>query len=205
MFIRKLGMLVIFYLAILLIIIVGVFAAWRYIVPEKQYDINLSRQTVIKELRSLNRLETASFTIEKIIDAGTSGSALRQFFVGDRLLLIAHGEVIAGFDLSRLDENSLSVEDDETLRLSLPAPEILVSRLDNEETRVYDRRTGIFTRGDEDLESQARQAAEETIRDAACKGGILDEASKNARSQLTALFKTAGYTTVILDIPEGSC
>ena len=202
---NRLGTLIIFYFAILLIIILGILGLRRFIMPDMPYDINLSRQTVIKELRSLNRLETASFTIEKIIDAGTSGSAFRQFIVGDRLLLIAHGEVIAGFDLSKLTEDSVTLQDSETLRLTLPAPEILVATLDNEQTRVYDRRRGLLTRGDNDLESEARFAAETTIRDAACKGGILNEASKNARSQLTALFKATGYSTVIIDIPDGAC
>lgn len=155
-------------------------------------------------MRSLNRLETASFTIEKVIDAGTSGNAFSQFLFGDRLLLIAHGNVIAGFDLSVLDAKSVSI-DGSTLRLTLPSPTILVTKLDSTQTRVYDRRSGLLSKGDKDLESNARVEAEKTITQAACTGNILSEASKNARSQLTALFKTFGFTTVIITIPDGSC
>lgn len=170
----------------------------------ENYKFRFGSQTVIKEITSLNRLETASFTIEKIIDAGTSGNRLQQLLVGDRLLLIAHGQVIAGIDMSKVKENDVQVEG-QTLKMKLPPPAILVSRLDNEQTRVYDRQSGLFTRGDRDLESEARKEAEAVIRDAACKGGILTEASKNARNQLTALFKGMDFTTVIIEIPEGKC
>jgi hypothetical protein len=168
------------------------------------FGVRMSSKTVIKEMRALNRLETASFTIEKVIDAGTTGNRFQELLFGDRILLIAHGEVIAGFDMANLSEESLAVEG-QTIRLSLPSPQILVTRLDSDETRVYDRRQGILSKGDKDLESAARLEAEKAIREAACQGGILNEASKNARSQLTALFKTMQFTTVVINIPSGIC
>lgn len=168
------------------------------------YTFNTSSETVIKEMRSLSRLETATFTIEKIIDAGTSGNTFQQFLFGDRLLLIAHGEVIAGFDLSSLSEKDVQIEGS-TLRLTLPFPTILVSKLDSDQTRVYDRRSGLLSKGDKNLESNARAEAEKVITKAACTGNILTEASKNARAQLTTLFKSFGFTTVIITIPDGSC
>lgn len=171
---------------------------------EDKYTFSTSSKTVIKELRTLNRLETAAFTIEKVIDAGTSGNRFQELLFGDRVLLIAHGEVIAGFDLSRLDDNAVSVDGD-TLRLTLPPPQILITRLDSEETRVYDRQRGLLNRGDNDLESAARSEAEKLIREAACDGNILNEASKNGRAQLTTLFKALGFTTVIVTVPQASC
>ncbi len=65
------------------------------------FTVRMSSQTVIKEIRALNRLETASYTIEKVIDAGTTGNRFSELLYGDRILLIAHGQVIAGFDLSK--------------------------------------------------------------------------------------------------------
>jgi hypothetical protein len=172
--------------------------------PQNKYTVNLSSQTVIKQMESLNRIETSQFTIEKVIDVGTSGNKFSQLLYGDRILLIAHGEVIGGFDLSKVKEENIQV-DGSTLKMTLPAPEILVTKLDSEQTRVYDRDQGLLTKGDRDLESEARQEAEAVIRDAACKGGILQEASKNARSQMTTQFKSLGFTTVVIEIPEGNC
>jgi hypothetical protein len=184
-----------------LIFILGYSIMSRY---SNSFSVRMSKTTVIKELRELNRLETASFTIEKVVDAGTTGNQFQEILFGDRILLIASGQVIAGVDLSKLRASDVTVED-KTLRLVLPAPEILVTTLNNEDTRVYDRRLGLLNRGDSGLESRARVEAEEAIRKAACEGRILSEAAKNARNQLTALFKAMQFTTVIIDIPQASC
>lgn len=161
--------------------------------------------SVITQIRSLSRYESSEFTVEKIIEAGKNeNNAFKQVLFGDKILLIANGKVTAGFDLSKLSNDDIKVEGT-TLRLSLPAPEILVSRLDNEKTRVYDRKLGYLTQGDKDLESVARLSAENSIKKAACEGGILQSASTNARNQLTALIKAFGYTTVVFTIPEGHC
>ncbi len=177
---------------------------WILISQKVSVAINTSRPAVVKQLQSLNRFETSTFTVEKIIDAGTNYNDIQQFLVGDKLLLIAHGQVIAGFDLSKLSANHVQVDKD-TIILNLPKPQILVTKLDNELTRVYDRRQGILNHGDKDLESKARAAAERSITDAACQGRILDEAAKNGRNQLTTLLKSFGFNTVIINVPQSSC
>jgi hypothetical protein len=188
---------------LILIIVMGLWSIGNFF-SKKPYTFNTSSQTVIKQIQSLNRLETASFTIEKIIDAHTNGNAFQQFLFGDKLLLIAEGKVIAGFDLSQVKSSDVHVNGT-TLQVTLPKPEILTTTLDNQNTRVYDRTTGLLSKGQPDLESQARESAVETIRQAACQGNILDEASKNARNQLTVLFSSLGFTSVTIEIPAASC
>ncbi len=185
-------------------LIVGLLVFYFVSPTGSKYTVNLSSQTVIKQMESLNRIETASFTLEKIIDVQTSGTALQRLLYGDRILLIAHGQVIAGFDLSKVKEDQIQI-DGKKLKIQLPAPEILVTTLDNNQTRVYDRDQGILTKGDQNLESEARNEAERVIRDAACKGGILDEASKNAKNQMTSQFKGLGFEEVNIEIPKGTC
>ncbi|OGK63060.1 hypothetical protein A2334_00270 [Candidatus Roizmanbacteria bacterium RIFOXYB2_FULL_38_10] len=167
-------------------------------------NINTSRTAVIKEIRNLQRIETASFTIEKIIDGGTSGNVFQQLLFGDKILLIAHGQVIAGFDLSQISEKDIVVKD-KNIRITLPKPQVLITTLDNTQTRVYDRTRGILNPGDNNLESKVREAAQNSIKEAACKGDILKQASDNARKQLTAFLSTLGFTQISIDIPESSC
>lgn len=169
-----------------------------------RFFVNTDSAAVVTEIQKLNRLETASFTIEKIIDAGVKGNAFSEILFGDRILLIAHGEVIAGFDFSKLSEDAIKVSGT-TLELRLPPPRILSSKLDNDMTRVYDRKEGILTKGDKDLESEARKTAEVTIIEAACTAKILDTASENGKKQLTTLFKALGFQTVKMTIPQGKC
>ncbi len=166
--------------------------------------VDASRASVVRQMTRLQRLETASFTIEKIIEAGTDGNALQEILYGDRILLIAHGQVVAGFDLSRVEEKDITVSG-RSLTLRLPPPEILVVRLDSSKTRVYDRRLGFLSKGDRDLETQARRVAEDSIRAAACASGILEEAAASARQQLQALFEGAGFSEVLVEIPAADC
>lgn len=190
---------------VLLFILVGfaLYIGWSYGKDPGTY-VNTNSATVLKEIRELQRLETAVYSFEKIIDAGTTGGRLNQILFGDKLLLIANGEVIAGFDLSKIQDDDVSVTD-KNLTVRLPAPEILVSKLDSEKTRVYDRSTGVLTKGNKDLESQARAEAEKSIRLAACESDILKTASDNGRKQLTALFSALDFQTVTIETPEGSC
>ena len=186
--------------SLIVVIILSVFA----VITTNKYNINTNSTAVVEQIRSLNRLETADYSIEKIIDAGTNGGTFKQLLFGDRLLLIAHGDVIAGVDLSKLQKNNVQI-DQSTITMTLPPTEILVSKLDESQTRVYDRQLGLLTKGDQNLESEARKAAESSITKAACTDGILKIASDNAQKQLTATLKGLGFATVIVHIQPGSC
>ena len=153
--------------------------------------------TIVHEIRSLARLETIKFSLEKIITAETRQGVFK-WLIGDRLILVAHGEVIAGVDLNKLDPEALQIRGG-VLYVQLPDPEIFVVAVDNEQSYVYDRDTGLLTHGEVDLESQARLAAEQEIEESALKDGILELAAQNAESYLGGLFRELGYPEVIFD------
>jgi hypothetical protein len=142
-------------------------------------------------------LETIKFTLEKIITAETRQGVF-DWLVGDRLLFVAHGEVIAGVDLNKLAPEDLRVEG-EVLYVDLPEPEIFVVAIDNQQSYVYDRDTGLFTKGEVDLETEARRAAELEIEKSAREDGILTLAAQNAESFLDRLFRDLGYPEVIFE------
>jgi hypothetical protein len=147
--------------------------------------------TIIKEVQALARLETSRYSVEKVITAETNQGALAALF-GDRLLLVAHGYVIAGVDMQKITAEDLWLDGD-VLNVRLPAAEVLVASLDNDKSYVYDRQTGLFTQGDPSLETQARQVAEQEILKAAIEDDILENASANAQTYLRWFFETLGY------------
>lgn len=193
-------------LSYIVIFLVVAYGALYFISSVSKPDtmIRLDQAAVITEMQSLAKLETASFTIEKIIEGGVQGNTFQNILYGDKILLIAHANVVAGFDLSKLNPELVEVKGTK-LQITLPAPEILYSRLDNDQTRVYDRKLGLLTKGDPGLESQARLAAEESIRKAACDGHILAAAAENGRKQFQTMFATGGFTEVIVLVPIGEC
>jgi hypothetical protein len=151
--------------------------------------------TILSEVRSLARLETIQYTVEKVITAEV-GQGSFGFLFGDRLLFVAHGEVIAGVDLEKLEPQHLEVRDG-VLYVQLPEAEVFVASLDNERSYVYDRTRGALTRGDTNLETAARRVAEQEIASTALEGGVLDIAQDNAESFLYRLFTNVGYNEVI--------
>jgi len=153
--------------------------------------------TIINEVRSLARLETIQYSIEKIITAEVRQEIFGPLF-GDRLLFVAHGVVIAGIDLNKLEASDLNLQGD-VLMVRLPDAEIFIASVNNEKSYVYDRQTGLFTKGEQDLEMLARQAAEEEIYQAALNDGILDQASVNAEAYLLKMFGALGYKDVIFE------
>jgi hypothetical protein len=150
--------------------------------------------TIIRQVQSLARLETIQYTVEKVITAEVNQGIFGPLF-GDKLLLVAHGNVIAGIDLNKIESNDLWLEDD-VLKVRLPQAEVFTATLDNGQSYIYDRTTGLLTKGDPQLETAARQAAEQEILKAAETDGILDMATQNAKVYLERLFNTLGYLKV---------
>jgi hypothetical protein len=151
--------------------------------------------TVVREVNSLARLETIQYSVEKVVTAET-GQAFLGVLFGDRLLLVAHGEVIAGVDLAKFSEEDIYIQNG-LLFVRLPEPEIFVATLDNEQSYIYDRQIGFLRRGNVDLETAARRAAEVEIERAAINDGILERAERNAEDFLRKLFLQMGFPEVV--------
>lgn len=156
--------------------------------------------TIVRQIKGLSRLETIQYTVEKVITAET-GQEMLGFLFGDRLILVAHGDVIAGVDLAKIGPEDITIENG-VLMVDLPEPEIFISTLDNEKSYVYDRETGLLSRGDVNLETAARQAAEREIEQAALDGGVLDLARQNAETYLERLFRSLGYAEVVFSASD---
>ncbi|MFX0145961.1 MAG: DUF4230 domain-containing protein [Candidatus Hodarchaeota archaeon] len=152
--------------------------------------------TIVHEVQELARLETMQYTVEKVIIAET-GQGPFGFLFGDRLLLVAHGVVIAGVDLSKLEVEDLWIDNAGHVVMRLPESEIFITSLDNEKSYVYDRDTGLLTHGDVNLEATARMAAEEEIERAALEDGILAQAQLNAENYLYRMMRSLGFPDVI--------
>ena len=151
--------------------------------------------SIVHEVRALARLETIQYAVEKVITAET-GQEFLGFLFGDRLLFVAHGTVIAGVDLDKIGADDISVDDQGRATLLLPPAEIFATVLDNEKSYIYDRSKGLLTRGDVQLESAARLAAEREIERTALEDGILDQAQVNAEAYLYRLLRSLGFPDV---------
>jgi len=133
--------------------------------------------------------------MDKIVSGERTSSMLPDFLAGDRLLMLVHGEVVAGIDFSNLESGDVQVSGRQ-VRLHLPAAVVFSTRLDSAKTRVYSRQTGLLVPTDPNLETQVRQEAERQLHDAAVADGVLKTAQQNAQTTLVSLLQGLGFTEV---------
>lgn len=159
-----------------------------------------STATILKQVQTLSQLVTVKYVMEKVeeFDAAPN-STFGQWMVSitgePRVLLLAHGIVKAGIDLSKVRSDDLRVAEQKIV-IKLPPPEITDAYLDEKLTRVIERQNGRFLPFDKDLEQTARQNAIDDIRRAARNTGILKDAEERAQAQLVHLCRELGFQEV---------
>ena len=173
----------------------GVWNRFANFVTGRTTNIDVSSPSVVEKIRQLSRLESVVYSLDKIVEGDRKNAYIPDFLVGDKLILVAHGEVIAGVDLQQLKPADVSVNGD-SVHVKLPAAQVFTTRIDNGQTKVFSRSTGLLVNPDVNLESQVRQAAEQQMTQAALDDGILTKASTNARTAVTALLNGLGFHKV---------
>ena len=153
----------------------------------------LNTATVIRQVQTLAQLVTVKYSMEKIVvleDVKWS-----ETFGTSRVLLVAHGVVKAGVDLSGLKPGDVRIAG-KSISLVLPQARITDAYLDENLTQVVERTTGLLRAFDKSLEQAARQQALDDIQRAARHNGILKDADERAREQLANLFHQLGFERV---------
>jgi Protein of unknown function (DUF4230) len=158
-------------------------------------QISVDQPTVVRQIQQLRRLETVSYTMDKIIAGGHENAYLPKFLAGDRLLLVVHGEVVGGIDLAGLLSGDVTISGSK-VSIKLPEAEIFGTRLDNAKTKVYSRDTGLFSSPDPNLESEVREVAERQLQESALQNGILKTAAENARGTILSLLQGLGFREI---------
>lgn len=177
--------------------------------PEEQVDV---RTVIVQQIQDASELTTAVFTMEAVVPA-ESDRTLAGYVIGKtNLLYIAYGEVRAGLDLSELNPEAVQVLPETAataLRITLPPPRILDSKIDVNRSSVFDYDRGFLGLGPDrapQLQVMAQQTALEKIEQAACEQGILQAANDRARLVVSQLLAQTGHAEVEVEtqLPE-SC
>jgi hypothetical protein len=165
---------------------------------EEQPARTTTGPTVVEGIRDLNQLATVRWTESVLVTRESGGTQLERLLTGEKILLVAVGEVEAGVDLADLGQNDVRIDGDH-VAIRLPEPEVLSSSLDEEKTAVHDRDRGLlsFLQPDDDqLAEEARDEAVQRVEDAARENGILDQAKSNAEDSIRSFVTTLGFEEV---------
>lgn len=153
---------------------------------------------VVNRLQDLQELTTTVQTMEKIVPT-TADRKLGEIPIATtRLLYIAQGQIRAGVDLGQLREQDIQINQN-SIVIDLPPAQILDSKIDVHNSRVYDYDRGFLNLGPDvapQLQTLAQRNTLTAIVDTACQGGILDTANNRAEEIITQLLTNIGYTQV---------
>jgi hypothetical protein len=152
---------------------------------------------VVEKIQKLSRLETVVYSLDTVVEGEKTSAILPDALAGDKILLVVHGESIAGIDFSQLKPEDVRIDaGTHSIHVTLPTSQIFVTTLDNQHTRVFARETGLLVPVDQNLESETRAKAQDQLQQAALGDGILDAARKNARATVTTLLYSLGFEHV---------
>lgn len=177
----------------------GMMARVATAITGRTTTFDTSVPAVVQRIQRLSRLETVVYSIDTVVEGSKSSVVLPDLLAGDRILLVVHGQSIAGIDLAQLRPEDVRITDKDggqSIHVTLPPSQLFLTSIDNQHTRVYVRSTGLLVPADPNLETDTRAKAEQQLQASALADGILDTASKNARATITTLLYGLGFHEV---------
>lgn len=154
---------------------------------------------VVTEISKIAQFTTACFYEDKIVRKtkyrGIERGLLRIMPIDSveaaTIIFIAHSNVKAGYDLSRLTMDDISFEGD-TLVMRLPPARILDVIVNPSDWELYHRR-GSWSH--EEIRELQNRALEE-IRGEAVAGGLLQKAETSGEERLRTLLESLGFNNI---------
>src|ERR1019366_3178143 len=114
----------------------GVLGHMAALITGRATTFDTSVPAVVQKIQRLNRLETVVYSIDTVVEGNRTSPVLPDVLAGDRILLVVHGDSIAGIDLSKLKPEDVVIDGAHNIRVTLPPSQLFVTTLDNQHTRV---------------------------------------------------------------------
>jgi len=164
------------------------------------------QNTILTRVEQIGKLELAKYNFQEVTEikrvADVIDLRLFKYKVApdSKAVLISQGSATGCIDLSKLTTSDLKEKGD-TLYISLPAPEMCYFKIDLENSRIYDLQVTYMPPDDrKQFVQELYQVAEQEIKNAALKTGILEQTSENAKLVLKPLFESISGKTVLIQI-----
>jgi len=157
-----------------------------------------STVVTIEGIKSMAELATIEYNSVAEIYSENAADGWLDELLGkkERLLMLVYGNVQAGFDLEKLEDEDLWT-DGTRVRLVLPPPEILNSSIDFEQTHiVFYENNFIFDENDPNLQGEALSQAKGAIEQSALEDGILNRANEYGKLNFENFLYSLGFTDI---------
>ena len=149
----------------------------------------ISHQSTLEKVEALGKLELVRMNIRDVIEH----KLVRQWLPNASAVLIISGETVGCIDLQKIQPENIVIKKD-TLKITLPAPELCYCKIDHKKSKVYETKYDYFT--GINLVDEAYKEAENQLCKTALESGILDRTKENAITILKPFFEGLGFKQV---------
>jgi hypothetical protein len=150
---------------------------------------------ILINFEELGTLMTARYKLQTVsVVEEKEERWIDRLFGENKVVLVATGEVMAGVDMTRFNDEDVAVRGT-TVRLIMPPAEIIDVSLIPGESWVYDRKLNIL-KPNWQLELEAQEQAEASLRRWSIENGILDQAEEVFTTRIETFLRRLGFTTV---------
>ena len=158
---------------------------------------NVSVPAAVEKIQRLGRMQTAVTSLDMVVVDGLTTPTPSGAPGGERILLVVHGESVAGIDMAELRPEDVRIDAaTRSIHITLPPAQLFSTTLDDQRTRVLVRSTGLPVPTGQALGPATRARAQDQLQQTAQAEGILDAARRNARATVTALLSSLGFEQV---------
>ncbi|WAA12224.1 DUF4230 domain-containing protein [Fervidibacillus halotolerans] len=170
----------------------------------KEGTVTNTVSSFAEQIQQLSSLTTAKAYMKAVVEQEDNelfGRKIDANIPGTKrkTLLIIPGEVTAGVDLSKVQEDDVQIDEERNIiQLTLPKAEIIQQpSLDFSKAQVYSSE-GLF-RGKADIEEgyEMAELAREQVLQEAIEQGLLQSAEEQAERVIGTFFRQFGYETKI--------
>jgi hypothetical protein len=175
-----------------LLLLLAFVSLLSYMFVQNRSGQGIDPSAVVVQVQKLSQLVTVRYRIQRVVSMTEQKEPVGQ----DSILLMVEGEVQGGVDLHGVTAENVTSDAQGVQTIELPTAVILGASLDEQKTKVWDRRITWWTPWvsyDPDLEHKARLKALDDIRQAALDMGILKQAETNTQSAVRDLFAALGW------------
>lgn len=158
----------------------------------------INHNTILESVEAIGKLELVKYNFKEVTELTEKNrSYLGVFKVPDsKAVLISNGEAVGCIDLKKISHDDIILEPD-TLYLKLPQPELCYYKLDLKNSRIYSVDKTVYYKDDKKLIEKAYRLAENQIKEAALRTGILEQTSNNAEVMLKPIFEQLSGRKVV--------
>ena len=191
-------------LAITALVLVAAALLWLKLKPKDEGLKIDETANVVTEIRKIAQFTSACYYEDIILketkaNESLGGKVVNTFskkdkpILEDEIVIVASGNVRAGFDLSKLSEKDIVIRDS-ILEVTLPKAKIFEVIVNPSDFDIYIE-DGTWSH---EQVTKVENKAMNKIRKDAINDGLLDKATELGVAKLTELFKTFGYKEVVI-------